>query len=174
MATTEKSNREAPQRGATGQKFRLSDRWRGYRAHHRATLSSSVRKMLSEPVQTLMTALVIAIALALPSAMLLALSNVQTIGGDLESSSQITVFVAKSANSAAVDGLALQLEDLEGVISVTYVSAEQALEEFKALSGFGTALQYLDENPAAGSFFGATTVIWGGWGKSGWKIDCEY
>ena len=152
MTTTEKSSRETQQRGATGQKFRLGDRWRGYRAHHRATLSSSVRKMLREPVQTLLTVLVIAIALALPSAMLLALNNVQKIGGDLESSSQITVFLAKSASSTAIDGLALQLEDLEGVISVTYVSAEEALEEFKALSGFGTALRYLDENPLPAVF----------------------
>lgn len=152
MTTTEKTNRETPPRGATGQKFRLADRWRGYRAHHRATLSSSIGKMLGEPIQTLMTVLVIAIALALPSAMLLMLNNVQKIGGDLESSSQITVFVEKPADSRAVNGLALQLEDLKGVISVTYVSAEQALEEFKALSGFGTALRYLDENPLPAVF----------------------
>ena len=152
MAITEKTNRETPSRGATGQKFRLADRWRGYRAHHRATLSSSLGKMLGEPIQTLMTVLVIAIALALPSAMLLMLNNVQKIGGDLESSSQITVFVAKPAESEAIEDLALQLEDLKGVISVTYVSAEQALEEFKALSGFGTALRYLDENPLPAVF----------------------
>lgn len=152
MAITEKTNRETPSRGATGQKFRLADRWRGYRAHHRATLSSSLGKMFGEPIQTLMTVLVIAIALALPSAMLLMLNNVQKIGGDLESSSQITVFVAKPAESEAIEGLALQLEDLKGVISVTYVSAEQALEEFKALSGFGTALRYLDENPLPAVF----------------------
>ena len=152
MTITEKTNRETPSRGATGQKFRLADRWRGYRAHHRATLSSSLGKMFGEPIQTLMTVLVIAIALALPSAMLLMLNNVQKIGGDLESSSQITVFVAKPAESEAIEGLALQLEDLKGVISVTYVSAEQALEEFKALSGFGTALRYLDENPLPAVF----------------------
>jgi len=152
MTATEKSNRAQAQRGATGQKLRIADRWRGYRAHHRATLSSSIVKMLGEPIQTLMTVLVIAIALALPSAMLLMLNNVQKIGGDLESSSQITVFVAKPADSKAVDHLAVQLEELKDVISVTYVSAEQALEEFKALSGFGAALRYLDENPLPAVF----------------------
>jgi cell division transport system permease protein len=152
MTATEKSNRAQAQRGATGQKLRIADRWRGYRAHHRATLSSSLVKMLGEPIQTLMTVLVIAIALALPSAMLLLLNNVQKIGGDLESSSQITVFVAKPADSEAVDHLAVQLEELKGVISVTYVSAEQALEEFKALSGFGAALRHLDENPLPAVF----------------------
>ena len=152
MTTTEKTNRETPQRGATGQKFRLADRWRGYRAHHRATLGSSLGKMFGEPIQTLMTVLVIAIALALPSAMLLMLNNVQKIGGDFESSSQITVFVTKLADSRSVDGLAQQLEELNGVTSVTYVSAGQALDEFKALSGFGTALRYLDENPLPAVF----------------------
>ena len=41
---------------------------------------------------------------------------------------------------------------LPGVASVSYISAQTALEEFNALSGFGSALQYLDENPLPDAF----------------------
>ncbi len=41
---------------------------------------------------------------------------------------------------------------LPGVASVSYISAQTALEEFNALSGFGSALQYLDENPLPEAF----------------------
>ena len=33
------------------------------------------------------------------------------------------------------------------VASVKYISADKALKEFKVLSGFGDALEYLDDNP---------------------------
>jgi cell division transport system permease protein len=41
---------------------------------------------------------------------------------------------------------------MAGVTSVEYISAQQALLEFKALSGFGSALRYLEDNPLPAVF----------------------
>tara|TARA_B110000046_G_C13026173_1_gene414256 strand:- start:12521 stop:13510 length:990 start_codon:yes stop_codon:yes gene_type:complete len=150
MAATD-SNRES-QRGATGQKLSFSHRWRGYKAHHRATLRSSFKKILSEPMQTMLTAMVIAIALALPATLYLVIDNVQKLGGDIESSTQITVFVRKIAKPEAIKGLEGKLKAMTGVVAVEYISAQQALLEFKALSGFGSALRYLEDNPLPAVF----------------------
>ena len=152
MAGSNKANREAPSRGARDQKVRLSDRWRSYRAHHSSTLRTTLAKIFGEPIQTLLTVVVIAIALALPSAMLLVLHNVQQLGTGIESSQQMTVFVEKTATRSAIDQLGDDIEQLAHVASVTYISEEQALEEFKASSGFGSALQYLDKNPLPAVF----------------------
>ena len=73
------NTREPVTRGASDRKIRLVDRWRSYKAHHRATLFTTLKKMLGEPIQTLLTVVVIAIALALPSAMFLALHNMQSL-----------------------------------------------------------------------------------------------
>jgi cell division transport system permease protein len=152
MAANNRPGRDSLPRGASGQNIKLTDRWQGYRAHHRATLRLSLSTMLSEPLQTIMTVMVIAIALALPTALYVAVENVRQLGGSFESSAQITVFVKKSANPEAIDSLSDNLQSLPGVISIDYISAEQALLEFKALSGFGTALRHLDGNPLPAVF----------------------
>ena len=144
--------REAAQRGASGQKIKFADRWRGYKSHHRDTIRISLLKMMREPVQTLMTVAVIAIALALPTALYLTVENIQRLGSNFESSAQITVYVQNGAKPEAIKKLQDKLENLPAVDSVSYISAEQALLEFKALSGFGSALRYLEDNPLPAVF----------------------
>ncbi len=151
MAATD-NNRDASQRGASGQKLRFSDRWRGYKAHHRTTLRTSFNKMLHEPLQTILTVMVIAIALMLPAALYLTVDNMQQLGSNVESSAQITVFVEKAAKKEAIQGLEKQLTAMSTVANVEYISAQQALLEFKALSGFGSALRYLEDNPLPALF----------------------
>ena len=143
---------ESAARGARDQKVRLVDRWRSYKAHHRTTFLTTLQKMLGEPLQTTLTVVVIAIALALPSVMFLALHNVQQLSSGFGSSAQITVFVKKDINSQQIKQLGKELNDLPEVVSTAFISADQALEEFKALSGFGSALQYLDDNPLPAVF----------------------
>jgi cell division transport system permease protein len=156
---------ESTARGATDQKVRLVDRWRSYKAHHRMTFLTTLQKMLGEPLQTILTVVVIAIALALPSVMFLALHNLQQLSSGFESSAQITVFVKKDINSPQIKQLGKELNDLSEVVSTAFISADQALEEFKALSGFGSALQYLDDNPLPAVFLvqpemsGATDLL---------------
>jgi cell division transport system permease protein len=78
--------------------------------------------------------------------------NIRQLSGGVESSAQSSVFVKKGARTTAIENLGEQLGKLKGVASVSYISAEAALEEFNALSGFGSALQYLDENPLPDAF----------------------
>ena len=143
---------ESTARGARDQKVRLVDRWRSYKAHHRTTFLTTLQKMLGEPLQTTLTVVVIAIALALPSLMFLALHNVQQLSSGFGSSAQITVFAKKDINSQQIKQLGKELNDLPEVASTAFISADQALEEFKVLSGFGSALQYLDDNPLPAVF----------------------
>ena len=151
MATNSQS-RDSNQRGARGNVISRGDKWRGYRYHHRSTLQTSLQKMLREPFQSLLTIVVIAIALTLPTALSLGIDNMRQLSGGIEASAQISVFVKKGARPAAVEEMASQLKKLSGVATVTHISAESALEEFKTLSGFGSALQYLDENPLPDAF----------------------
>jgi cell division transport system permease protein len=151
MAATD-NNRDANQRGASGQKLSFSNRWRAYKSNHRTTLRTSFNKMLHEPLQTILTVMVIAIALTLPAALYLTVDNVQQLGSNFESSAQITVFVQKGAKTKAIQDLESQLTTMPAVASVDYISAQQALLEFKALSGFGSALRYLEDNPLPAMF----------------------
>ncbi len=94
-----------------------------------------------------MTWLVIAIAVALPAALFVVFSNVQQIGQTWQDSSQISVFLKKDTNSNQAQDLRGRWAQRPDVALATYVSPEQALDEFKRGSGLGELANHLDENP---------------------------
>lgn len=147
------NKRTAPRReteankGAVIQRTGMGDRWQAYLAHHKASAADSFRRLLASPVQSLMTALVMAIALALPATLLVSLNNVQQLGAAWDSGPRVTLFLNSAARQAAIDKLQNQLEAELVVASVMYISAEQALADFERESGMGSALRSLDKNP---------------------------
>lgn len=99
------------------------------------------------PLSMLMTAAVIGIALALPTGLHVVLKSAQQLSGGWDEASEISLFLHRGTNDAAARRLARQLEQRPGIRSVSYISSEQALAEFQRLSGFGEALNALEENP---------------------------
>ena len=126
---------------------RVKGRWVGELANHQRTLTDSLRDLASEPLQSLMTVLVIAIALALPGALYLAVENLERLGGDVEASTQITVFVDLEATQYAISELESKLQTLAGVRRISFISREESLKEFQELSGFGSALEAMEDSP---------------------------
>ena len=133
--------------GIDNNTLRVKGRWIGELANHRRTLTDSLRDLASEPLQSLMTVLVIAIALALPGALYLAVENLERLGGDVEASTQITVFVDLEATQYAISELESKLQTLAGVRRISFISREESLEEFQELSGFGSALEAMEDSP---------------------------
>ena len=133
--------------GAVQSKTKFSDRSRSYWAHHRASCFGSLARLLSTPVQTLMTVMVVAIALALPATLLVVLGNLQKLGHSWDTNPKISVFINLRAKQRAVESLIADVESMAEVKGVEYLSQDEALRDFQAFSGFGEALESLDENP---------------------------
>jgi cell division transport system permease protein len=94
-----------------------------------------------------MTFLVIGIALALPVGLNVALENATQLSAGWESPSQISLFLRDSVSSDEAARLAGELEQREDITAVLFVSSEEALTEFSALSGFADVLASLEDNP---------------------------
>lgn len=134
--------------GARRQGVTLSDRFRGYLVRHLQTFFYALGQLSRTPFSTLMTSAVVGIALAMPVGLYVLLGNAQQVVSGWEgSTAQISLFLEKSVGEEDARTLAEQLRGEEAIASVDYISREQALEEFRALSGFGKALDFLDENP---------------------------
>ncbi|WP_075186997.1 permease-like cell division protein FtsX [Teredinibacter haidensis] len=133
--------------GAIQSKTSLGDKARSYWGHHRASFLGSLARLLSTPGQTLMTALVVAIALALPATLLVALGNIQQLGDNWDASPKISVYLNLRARETAIEQLIKRLERMAEVNAVQYLSAEQVKADFQRMSGFGEALEALDDNP---------------------------
>jgi len=118
-----------------------------YALRHAQVLLSTLGRLYRNPLTSLMTAAVIGIALALPTGLLVALANLQQISGGLDSAARITLFMRASVDDNQAAGIARQLASQRDIAKATPVTRAQALEEFRQLSGFGAALDALEENP---------------------------
>ena len=145
--TARPATKVPPAAGAVQSKAGLIDLSRAYWAHHRTSAITSLAKLLATPMQTLMTALVVAIALALPATLLTGLNNVQRLGDVWDASPKISLYLDSRAQDNAIEMLRERLESLPEIASIVYISPEQAVVEFQQTSGFGDALDALDENP---------------------------
>jgi len=94
-----------------------------------------------------MTIAVIAIALALPSGLRVMVNNARVLSGSWESAVDFTVYLDMSVNEADAGALAREIEARPDVSRAALVDRAQALAEFRAYSGFGEALDALEENP---------------------------
>ncbi|MBL4764027.1 MAG: cell division protein FtsX [Colwellia sp.] len=99
------------------------------------------------PFTSVMTIFVLGVSLALPATLHLFVKNAQQVSKQWDSASQITLFLKLSVNDKSAQNLVKRLKLYPEVSAVQYISAKQALKEFKILSGFGQSLEYLANNP---------------------------
>ena len=108
-----------------------------YFTHHLWVLVSSLGMLWRTPFATFMTAAVIGIALALPVGLHVLLQNVQQLSTGWEGTAQMSLFLKQGVPEKRIQSLAKTLRGWDGVAEVRYISREQALAEFRELSGFG-------------------------------------
>ncbi len=107
----------------------------------------SLGRIVEQPVATLMTVAVIALALALPLFLNLLLQNTRAATADWNQAFELSVYLSKRAGVERAQTLAKELRARSDVARVRVITAEQALAEFRESSGFGKALDLLEANP---------------------------
>jgi len=124
-----------------------SSRIRSYFGHHLRASFATLGRLYAQPVATLMTVAVIAIALALPTGLYIALTNIGQISSGWDGSTQISLFLHTEVSKKNAQKLMQRLEKHKSISKVEFIDKETGLEQFKEISGFGDALKYLDDNP---------------------------
>lgn len=123
------------------------DKLHAYRDHHAHALFSSLGRLVATPFTSIMTIAVLAISMALASGFYIMVINVQQLTANLESSNQISLFLHDDVSTNSAAELANNIRQNPNVQTVKIISKEQALAEFKTYSGFGAAIDVLDNNP---------------------------
>ena len=119
----------------------------GWREQWRYAWVNTLADMMRQPLATLLTVMVIAISLTLPSVCYLVYKNVSEAASQWYPTPQLTVYLDKALDDDAAEQVMTVLKGEEGVDKVNYLSREEALGEFRNWSGFGGALDMLEENP---------------------------
>jgi len=118
-----------------------------YFSRHAQALLSALGRLIRQPLGTVLTIFVIAIALALPSTLWLLVKNARIAAGDVTDSIELSVFFKTDVPLAKAEQLAEAARQRPGVEEAILISADEALEEFRQYSGFGAALDALQGNP---------------------------
>jgi cell division transport system permease protein len=118
-----------------------------YFARHMHALVSSAGHLTRAPIATIFTVLVMGLALALPLGLDVLVRNVRTATGDFSGAVSLSVFMKTGVTEARAEQLARTARERPGVATVQLITATQALAQFRAQSGFGAALDALENNP---------------------------
>jgi len=119
----------------------------GWQEQWRYALRGTLSDMWRQPLATLLTVMVIAISLTLPSVCYMVWKNVSQAATQWYPAPQLTVYLSKTLDDSAAENVVAQLKQVEGVDNVNYLTREEALNEFRNWSGFGGAMDMLEQNP---------------------------
>jgi len=123
------------------------DKLHAYRDLHAHALFSSLGRLVASPFTSIMTIAVLAIAISLASGFYILVVNLQQLTGSLETSNQISLFLRDDVSDAHANKLADNIRKNDKVQSVKLITREQGLTEFRTYSGFGAAINALENNP---------------------------
>jgi cell division transport system permease protein len=107
----------------------------------------SLGQLCRNPIASFLTISVIGISLALPAGFHIILNNARLLTAGWEGTVQITAFLKMEVDNDTAGELARQIEQFDGIDKVKLITREQALEEYRQLSGFGNAFNALEGNP---------------------------
>ncbi len=114
---------------------------------HAQVALSTLGRLSRAPLSTLMTVAVIGIALALPAGLHVVLGNVQQLVGGWEGAATLSLFLKHDLPSGRSEQLVGELGQRPEVAQARLIGPDEALAEFRRLSGFEGALKALDTNP---------------------------
>lgn len=139
MAVTRNSEAVAPVRSSSAFSIWLT--------RHASTSIGALGRLSRQPFASLMIVLVIAVTLALPAAINVVVKNAQSVSSSWNNALDFSVYLKLDITVSEAEGLARLIRQRADVESVDLVTADAALAEFKLASGFGDALDQLDDNP---------------------------
>ncbi len=114
---------------------------------HASTAIGSLGRLARQPFASLMIILVIAVTLALPAAINLVVKNARSVSDSWDNALDFSVFLKREISLTEAEALARLIGQRADIETVDFISAEDALAEFKRQSGFAEALDQLPDNP---------------------------
>ena len=127
--------------------------------HHGYSIVASLGRMLHKPWATLLTIGVMAIALALPLGLGVVLGNVARLGGKVQASRDVAVFLEPTVAPAAAAALAETLRARGDVAAVEVVTPEAALAQLRAQPDIAAAIDALGADAARAALPSVLRVV---------------
>ena len=128
-------------------KYKLSSLFKMWLLLHTQSFVYSLGQYYRNLLSSILTTAIIGISLALPGGFYLLLENAQQITAGWGGSIQITTFLKPDVSDTVARGVVSRLLMDPNIGSAKLINRDQALAEYKELSGFSEVIDLLDHNP---------------------------
>ena len=119
---------------------------------HRHALADALRRLATQPLASLFSIVVLAVAITLPVLAAIALQSVGSVASSLETDPHVNVFLTLDATDEDARRIGDALRSNPEATSVKFVSRTQALAELKATTHLAELLDSLNGNPLPHAF----------------------
>lgn len=140
-------------RSQTGAKRGRSARQRfsGWIEQHMDACADALRRVWAQPLNSLMSLMVVAIALLLPALVYVAGNNMAQFGGSLQNTNRISFYLQPGISPEQTQALQVLMTDHPLVDRVEFISSQQAAADFASWSGLGDVIDSFGDNPLPAS-----------------------
>ena len=107
----------------------------------------SLGQYIKNPINNILTTIVIGISLAFPAGFYVFLNNIQILSSGWDNTIEINIFLDEEINEHQATIFADRLLKRDDVAKTILIKKDEALNEYKKLSGFSDVLAVLDDNP---------------------------
>lgn len=135
------------EQGASATKIGFLQKFFMFWVSHLRQAIGSLGELWKQPAASLMTIAVLGLTITLPSTLYILVKNTEKMSAGWEQAAEISLFLKDSTTPTQSKQLVTRLSTWPELESVVFIPADDALQEFKHLSGLGDALAYLAENP---------------------------
>lgn len=114
---------------------------------HARQAISSLGELWRTPIWALVTVAVLGVSMTLPATLHLLVKNVKQVSRSYDQSFEISLFLKKEATPNDITAFITILQGEPDIANVRLIDKAAGMAEFKQQSGFGEAIQFLDQNP---------------------------
>lgn len=136
-----------PNQKAKRRQVKRTSPFRAWLQQQKNALQFSLKRLWFNPVSTWITLAAIGIALSLPTSLSVLLENMQTLTDDKREVPTITLFMKEKISEQQTKDRAELLSEMDEVAGVQVITRDEAIENFRKISGFAETLEALPENP---------------------------
>jgi len=125
---------------------------RAWLTQHWFVFFLTLKRLLSTPINSLLSVIVMGIALSLPTGIYVLMENLQSISGQTINSPQMSLFLKLNANKEDIERIKQRMEDDSQIVRFQFVSKEVGLYQLQQRNGLTDIASSLAHNPLPDAF----------------------
>ncbi|MCH9638037.1 MAG: permease-like cell division protein FtsX [Betaproteobacteria bacterium] len=112
----------------------------------------TLKRLISTPVTSLLSVIVIGIAFSLPAGIYILMDNLRSISGQAAGSPQMSLYFKTDASKSDIEKIRQRLEENAQIVHLQFISKKTALQQLQQSSGVVDITSGLARNPLPDAF----------------------